>query len=121
MTDERRLHPRFPVDLQAKVLHDGEILTEGRTMDVSFSGISIVSERADDLAPGRWVEVELWLVFDWAESKPLKLPAKIVWSTPVEGQRQIGASFAPDLTSLQLARLDVLLQFLAGEGDAPEA
>lgn len=114
---ERRAHPRFAYDVEAAVLATGVEPIAARTVDISFSGVCLTTETR--VEQGSWVQVELRLIVPGGTSDTLSLPAKIVWCTPTGGEMQVGAKFAPDMSAVLLARLDVLLQFLSGELDVP--
>lgn len=114
---DRREHPRFAYDVEAKLLLTGADPMPVRTMDISFSGICLLAPLA--VQSGAWVQVELRLVQPGRSSDVLSLPAKVVWSTATAGEYQIGAKFSADLSAVHLARLDMLLQFLSGELDVP--
>jgi hypothetical protein len=111
--EERRSHPRFACDIEAFVeLPDGDKVP-ARTVDLSFSGICLVA--AEHIKPRTPVNFHLRLIFQWAESEGMSIPGEVVWSTEVEGEAQIGARFDKNMSSVSWTRLDVLLQFLAGE------
>ncbi len=114
---ERRAHPRFAYDVEAALLVTGRDPIPARTVDVSFSGICLTTTTA--VPRGTWLQIELRLVVPNGTSDTLSVPAKIVWSTPTGGEVQVGAMFAPDMSAVLMARLDVLLQFLSGELDVP--
>jgi hypothetical protein len=116
--NERRGHERFSVDLRARLqLPDGMALP-AQTIDISFSGICVHAHRP--IEPRTRVRFQVWVVLPERETSELLLPGRVVWSTPVEGVHQIGASFDRDMDNYAWTRLDVLLQFLAGELDRPE-
>jgi hypothetical protein len=96
------------------VLPDGREY-EGLAVDISFSGICI---HTDELVPPRSVaEFQVWAVLPERETKQITMPGRIVWCTPLEGSIQIGATFDRNMDNRAWARLDVLLQFLAGNLD----
>jgi hypothetical protein len=110
--NERRAHDRFPVDLRARmVLPDGSAVL-AQTIDISFTGICVHAERR--IEPKTRVRFQVWVVLPERETSELLLPGRIVWTTPVEGLYQHGAAFDRDMDNYAWARLDVLLQFLAG-------
>jgi hypothetical protein len=110
---ERRAHPRFSCDIEAFIeLPSGERVP-ARTVDLSFSGICLLAH--EHIKPGTAVQFHLRLIFDWAESEGMSVPGIVVWSTEVEAQAQIGARFDKNMSSVSWTRLDVLLQFLAGD------
>lgn len=116
--DERRAHDRFPVDLRARmVLPDGSSVL-AQTIDISFSGICVNADQR--VEPKTRVRFQVWIVLPERETSELLLPGRIVWSTPVEGVHQLGGAFDRDMDNYAWARLDVLLQFLAGDLDRTE-
>ncbi|MFV8756707.1 PilZ domain-containing protein [Nannocystaceae bacterium ST9] len=116
--DERRAHERFQVDLRARVVLPDGIAIPAQTIDISFSGICVHAHQR--VEPRTRVRFQVWLVLPERETSELLLPAKIVWSTPIEGVHQLGGAFDRDMDNYAWTRLDVLLQFLAGELDRPE-
>jgi hypothetical protein len=116
--DERRVHDRFAVDLRARmVLPDGSTFL-AQTIDISFSGICVLSQQR--IEPKMKVRFQVWVVLPERETSELLLPGRVVWSTPVEGLFQLGAVFDRDMDNYAWARLDVLLHFLAGDSDRSE-
>jgi hypothetical protein len=116
--DERRAHQRFACDLRARViLPDGHAI-EGQTADISFSGICVHAD--EHVEPKTLVRFQLWAVLADRETADIVLPAKIVWSTPVEGTHQLGAAFDRDMDNRSWTRLDTLLQLLAGTLENPD-
>lgn len=113
--DERRAHQRFACDLRARViLPDGREI-EGSTVDISFAGICV---NADEVVEARTlVEFRVWAVLAERETSEIAMPGRIVWCVPVEGRLQLGAAFDRNMDNRSWARLDVLLQFLAGNTD----
>lgn len=115
---DRRAHQRFACDLRARIqLPDGSEI-DGQTLDISFSGICV--HAAAPVEPRTRVRFHVWVALPERDTDELVLPGKIVWSTPVEGVQQLGASFDRDMDSYAWARLDLLLQFLAGTLPHPE-
>ncbi len=111
MSDERRTSPRFACDVEAEVrLQDGSSLP-GRTIDLSFAGACLVVDTP--VKPSAMVVVSLKIVLEWAQSDALALPGKVVWCTPTGGHYQLGLAFARDMSSVTMARLEVLLQALS--------
>ncbi len=115
VTVDRRDARRFACDIEARVELGGGHSFPARTVDVSYSGICVVAE--ESVPFGAQVTFHVRLVFEQAESDSLAIPGKIVWSTPIEGQHQLGGRFDKNMDSRSWARLDVLLQFLSGELD----
>lgn len=113
--DERRAHQRYACDLRVRViLPDGHEL-HGHAVDLSFAGICV---HTDTEVPARTnAQFRVWAVLPDRETAEIVMPGKVVWSTPVEGRIQLGVSFDRDMDNRSWARLDVLLQFLAGSLD----
>lgn len=116
--EERRAHERFAVDLRARmVLPDGHVVA-AQTIDISFSGICVhAHERVE---PRTRIRFHVSVVLPERETAELVLPGRVVWATPVEGVQQLGAAFDRDMDNYAWARLDLLLQYLAGELDRTE-
>ncbi len=115
--DERRAHQRFACDLRARILLPDGGTAEGQTIDISFAGICIDTDQL--VEPRSLVELRVWAVLPTRETSEIVMPGRIVWCIPVEGRMQLGAVFDRDMDNRAWARLDVLLQFLAGNlGDA---
>lgn len=110
--DERRAHDRFACDLRARVVLPNGHAVEGQTTDISFSGICVHAD--EPIEPNTFVHFELWAVLPERETDDFVVPAKIIWSTPVEGSHQLGAAFDRNMDNRSWSRLDMLLQFLAG-------
>ena len=110
---ERRAHQRFSCELRARVeLPDGRAL-DGRTADISFSGVCL---HADEMVAVKTrVRFHLWAVLPSRETSEIVVPGRVVWSTYVEGAYQIGASFDRDMDNYAWTRLDGLLQLLENE------
>ncbi len=84
-----------------------------QTIDISLTGICVHTH--EHVEPKTRVRFHVWIVLAERETSELMLPARIVWSTPVEGVHQLGAAFDRDMDNYAWTRLDVLLQFLAGD------
>lgn len=113
--DERRAHQRYNCDLRARVVTpDGRTL-EGQAVDISFAGICIHTD--EHVAPRTNVQFQVWAVLPERSTAEIDMPGRVVWSTRVEGQQQLGAVFDRDMDNRSWARLDVLLQYLAGKLD----
>jgi hypothetical protein len=92
VTAERE-HPRYAHEAAVTVRWGGKAF-EGRTRNVSRGGLC--ADISDAVKVGADVIVDLVLVFDDdAQSEPLKLPARVVWCTPVDEAFQVGVSFKP--------------------------
>jgi len=114
--DERRAHPRFACAFEARVsLETGETL-DGQAVDISFAGICMHIDRP--LNPGSGVRFELWIDPPDRDTS-LTLVGRVVWSTPVEGTHQLGATFDRDMDNHSWARLDTLLQVISGTPESP--
>lgn len=111
--DERRADPRFACDVQARVATADGASTEGRTVDISASGICLLADAA--VPPGAHATFALQLVFEHATSDSLELPGRIVWCTPLKGGFQVGAVFSSTLDASSVRKLDNLLGVLAGD------
>lgn len=87
----------------------GKTAVEGRTRNVSRGGVC--ADLAQAVAVGADLDLDLALVFDDAQSDPLRLPARVVWCTMVDDSYQIGIAFRP-LTPGQAQLLDLFLRYL---------
>lgn len=113
LVEERRSHQRFACDLRARIaLASGGAELDGQAIDISFSGICIHTTAR--VPPKTRATFTVWVALPDRDTAPLSLPGKVVWSTTVEGMEQIGASFDRDLDNRVWTRLDVLLQYIAG-------
>lgn len=111
---QRRKHPRFAVDMEAKVL-TALGTHKARTRDLSRGGLCFVLPMP--LKVGMDFSIEMSLIFgENTFSEPLTVPGKIIWCTPVEGGYQMGASFlSTDGQTKQY--LEMFLNFLANGVD----
>lgn len=120
MTDQRREHPRYAIELDAEILL-GETKVIGRTRDVSRGGFCMLAR--EPLQLSTVCDVSLSLVFSENQfSEQLHIPATIVWCTPTQGVFQIGFKFA-QLTPEYRNYLTLFMQFLEGgehDGEAEE-
>lgn len=87
----------------------GNAVLEGRTRNVSRGGAC--ADVANAVPVGVDLDVDLALVFDDAQSEPLRLPARAVWCTMVDDSYQIGIAFRP-LSADQVEFLDLFLRYL---------
>ncbi len=118
MDSERRAHPRFACDLEAMIETEGSMMLDGRTVDISATGIAVTA--AAHVRPGNDVILHLRLLLEGVTSDPLPIPARIVWSTPTQGQYQLGAYFRDgEFAPASRKGLEVLLRFLSGELELP--
>src|SRR5687767_3115809 len=92
MSDQRRKHPRYAIELDAAIVIDDRKLS-GRTNNLSKGGFCML---ADDALPlGTPCRAMLALVFSENQfSEHLELEATVVWSTPTAGRYQLGVKFA---------------------------
>lgn len=88
----------------------------GRTTNVSRGGLC--ATMADPIAVGVDLEVDVALVFEDAQSEPLRLPARVVWCTVVDEAYQIGLSFR-SLSADHTKYLTVFLRYLEEEHAEP--
>lgn len=114
--DERRAHQRFACDLRTRVVASDGRECEGWAVDISPAGICVYTDLP--IEPRTAVELHVSAVLPDRETNRITMPGRIVWCTPVEGSIQIGATFDRNMDNRAWARLDVLLQFLAGNGDS---
>ena len=90
--------------------HVGEKIIEGRTQNVSRGGLC--ATLADSITIGIDVDVSIVLVFDDdMQSEALRLPARVVWCTPVDDAFQVGFAFKP-LDAKQADYLALFLRYL---------
>ena len=114
--EESRKHPRFAVDISVDLLTGTGALT-GRCRNLSRGGLCADLPRS--LALGAQVTARISLVFDTqTASEPLELPSRVVWSTAIGDDYQIGVAFTPP-TKAQLEFLDLFLRYIE-EGRALE-
>jgi hypothetical protein len=93
VSQAEREHPRYAHEAAVTVHARGSTLA-GRTHNISRGGMC--ANLPEPLAAGSEVDVDLQLVFEEdAQSEPLRLPARVAWSTPFDDQFQIGLSFRP--------------------------
>ncbi len=111
--DERRSDRRFACDVQARISTPDGVDSEGRTVDISASGICMLS--ADPVPPGSHANFALQLVLEHATSDSLVLPGRVVWCTPLKDGYQVGAMFSSTLDAGSVRKLDNLLAVLCGD------
>jgi hypothetical protein len=91
VTQAEREHPRYAHEATVVVHVFGKPL-EGKTANISRGGMC--ASLSQPLAVGTEVDVDVQLVFDEdAQSEPLRLRARVAWSTPVDDAFQVGLSF----------------------------
>ena len=94
-------------------LHLGKKAIQGRTRNVSRGGVC--ADSTQPIAIGKDVELDMTLVFqDKSVSEPLRLPARVVWCTPLEGTYQVGVSFRP-MDKQRAEYLSLFLKYLGEE------
>jgi hypothetical protein len=118
MTEQRRVHPRYAIELDCSV-STGDAQLKGRTQNLSMGGFCFEASQA--LPAGSICMTSLALVFsDNQFSEHLKLEAEVMWCTVTRAGYQIGVKFAP-LDAASRGYLDLFIQFLEGpEGDDDE-
>ena len=111
--ENRRQHPRFPVQLQARIFFQGEELP-GETRDISAGGICLVCSTA--IIRGAWIRLLLSLKLNQnAYSEGLEIAGKVVWCTPLNDSKyQIGVSF-DTLEETKANYMDIFLRVLKGD------
>lgn len=90
--------------------HAGEGATDGRTQNVSRGGLCASVDEA--LVLGSELDISLVLMFeDDVQSEPLRIPARVVWSTMVDDTHQVGIMFRA-LSAEQTQYLNIFLKYL---------
>ncbi len=111
-TAPNREHPRYAHEA-AVTFHVGARTVEGRTQNVSRGGLCASLD--DELPIGTDCEVSLVLLFENdVHSEPLRVPARIVWSTELDDGHQVGVMFRALTTQLQ-QYLAIFLKYLDGQ------
>ena len=107
---DQRLFPRYAVEATVELItRSGEVVA-GAARNVSRGGLCL--ETGAPVPTGADLDVRITLVFEEEHtSEPLRLPARVVWCTPLEGGHQVGTQFRP-LTSEQSTYLDMFLRYL---------
>ena len=108
MTRAEREHPRFAHEAVVTI-RAGKTAHEGRTLNVSRGGMCADLPAA--VPVGTDIDLALSLVFDTAQSEPLRLPARVVWCTMVDDRYQVGIAFRP-LTAELAEYLGLFLRYL---------
>jgi hypothetical protein len=118
MEHSEREHPRYAHEATVTLVLGGQQVT-GRTNNVSRGGLCVTV--GDALAVGTDLEIDLALVFDDdVKSESLRLPARVVWCTPVDDAYQLGLSFRPH--DAERARyLTLFLGYIDDARDEPAA
>ena len=114
MSDDRRQHPRYTIEIEARVVAD-DAEFRARTRDLSRSGMCFVTQ--EPISVGIPVVIEAALKFSTnAFSEALPLSARVMWCTAVHEGFQVGVAF----TRLQAQTgeyLELFLKYLKGEID----
>jgi c-di-GMP-binding flagellar brake protein YcgR len=114
MSDERRQHPRYAVEIEARVVADGAEL-RAQTRDLSRSGMCFVTR--EPMSVGVPVVIEAALKFSAnAFSEALPLSARVMWCTTVHDGYQVGVAFTR-MQPQTLEYLELFLKYLKGEID----
>jgi hypothetical protein len=114
MSEERRQHPRYTVEVEARVVAD-DAEFRARTRDVSRSGMCFTTTEA--LSVGIPVVIEAALKFSAnAFSEALPLQARVMWCTPVPDGFQVGVAFGR-LPQQTAEYLELFLKYIRGEID----
>ncbi|MBI5478366.1 MAG: PilZ domain-containing protein [Deltaproteobacteria bacterium] len=114
MVEDRRQHPRYAVEIEARVVADGAEF-RAQTRDLSRSGMCFVTPEA--VSVGIPVVIEAALRFSAnAFSEALPLSARVMWCTAVHDGYQVGVAFTR-LHPQTVEYLDLFLKYLKGEID----
>lgn len=109
MSQPDREHPRYAHEA-AVTLRTGKTKLHGRTLNVSRGGLCV--DLPQKCKVGDDAEVDLVLIFDGGtESEPLTLAARIVWSTKLDSDYQIGVVFKP-MDAEHVEYLTMFLRYL---------
>jgi hypothetical protein len=103
-----REHPRYAHEAVLTLIVGAKTIW-GRTQNLSRGGLC--AELADSIPNGTNIDVDIQLVFDDAETEPLRLPARVAWCTTLDEAFQIGLSFR-SLTAEQSQYLTLFLKYL---------
>jgi Tfp pilus assembly protein PilZ len=88
-----REHPRYDHNAAVVLLIETKQV-HGHTNNVSRGGLCVTVGEA--VVMGSDIDVDLSLVFeDDVRSDSLRMPARVVWCTPVDEEFQLGLSFRP--------------------------
>jgi PilZ domain len=108
-TAPSREHARYAHEA-AVTFHAGGADTEGRTQNVSRGGLCASVD--DALVLGTELDISIVLMFqDDMKSEPLRVPARVVWSTMIDDKHQVGIMFRA-LTAEQTQYLNIFLKYL---------
>jgi hypothetical protein len=104
-----RQHRRYAYGAAIVLLSPGQSIA-GHTRDVSRGGLC--ATLAEPIEVGIDIELDIQLVFDDdRQSEALRVPARIVWCTPIGEDHQVGVQFLP-LTGETAEYLTMFLRFL---------
>jgi Tfp pilus assembly protein PilZ len=107
--------PRYAHEA-AITLHAPGLVISGRTSNLSRGGLC--ATLLEPIAVGTAIEVDIQLVFaDDLQSEVLRVPARIVWCTPIGDGHQVGVQFLP-LDSERTEYLTMFLRYLDVGGGA---
>lgn len=113
MNTGERKHPRYAHEAAVTLTASGGKKYQGRTTNVSRGGLCV--GMADPVPVGADVQADLQLVFeDHSQSEPLRIPARVVWCTPVDEGHQVGLAFKPLNAEMQKF-VGMFLRFLDAE------
>jgi Tfp pilus assembly protein PilZ len=102
----QREYPRYAHEAAITLLTPGHEIS-GRTRNLSRGGLC--ATLAEELAIGAEIEIAIQLVFEHGtQSEALRVPARIVWCTPIDDGYQVGVQFL----ALERAIADDLTMFL---------
>jgi Tfp pilus assembly protein PilZ len=105
-----RADPRYALEIDAEITV-GDERFPARTRDLSRGGLSFHAPRPVTVGAAVGIAVSL-VSEDRALSEPLALRGRVVWCTPVAGDRhQVGVSFV-SLTGDQRVYLELFLRYL---------
>jgi hypothetical protein len=104
-----RQHRRYAYGAAIVLITPGQAIA-GHTRDVSRGGLC--ATLTEPIAVGIDIELDIQLVFDdERHSEALRVPARIVWCTPIGDDHQVGVQFLP-LTGETAEYLTMFLRFL---------
>ncbi|HLU67807.1 MAG TPA: PilZ domain-containing protein [Kofleriaceae bacterium] len=107
---DQRIFPRYAVEAHVELVASSGDVISGVSRNLSRGGLCL--ESGEEVPAGEEVDVRITLVFDVDRtSEPLRLPARVVWCTPLGDAHQIGTQFRP-LTFEQSTYLDMFLRYL---------
>ena len=101
-----REYPRYAHEAALTLNAPGHVIS-GRTCNMSRGGLCAML--SEPIVVGTEIDLDIQLVFDDEhQSEPLRIPARIVWCTPVDDGHQVGVRFRP----LDPERAEYLTMFL---------